>query len=55
MIKESEKDKLSVSLNGSRISDLLACHQEEVSIVSETAVNQTIDPTDMNETVKMIK
>ena len=31
VIKESEIDELSVSLNGSRIAQLLACHQAELS------------------------
>ena len=55
VIKESEIDELSVSLNGLRISHLLACHQAELSVASETAINQTMPPTDLSETVKMIK
>ena len=38
VIKESE---LLASLNGLRISHLLACHQAELSITSEMAINQT--------------
>ena len=52
VIKESEIDKLSVSLNGFRISQLLACHWAELSIEGETAINHTMDLTDLNETVK---
>ena len=37
MIKESEIDELSATLNGLRISNLLACHQAELSIRSEAA------------------
>ena len=55
MIKESEIDKLLVSLNGSRISHLLMCHQAELSIGSETAANQTMGLTNLNEAVKTIK
>ena len=55
VIKKSKIDELSVSLVGLRISHLLACHQAEFSVVSETAVSQTMDPTDLNKTVKMIK
>ena len=55
MIKESKIDKLSVSLNGSRISHLLACHQVGLSIGSGTAANQTMDLTDLNKVVKMTK
>ena len=55
MIKESEIDELSASLNGLRISCLLACHQEKLSIGSEMAANQTMDPTDLDEAVKAIK
>ena len=48
-------DELSVSLSGLRISHLLACHQEELSIGSEATANQTMDTTDLNEVVKMRK
>ena len=54
-IKESKIDELSVSLNGSRISHLLACHWPELSIKSETAANHTRDLTDLSEAVKMTK
>ena len=55
VIKESEIDELSASLNGSRISCLLACYQAELSIRSETAANQNCSFTDLNEAVKTIK
>ena len=55
VIKESQIYKLSVSLSGSRISHLLACHWAELSVGSETSLKQTMDLTDLNETVKMIK
>ena len=55
VINESEMDKLSVSLNGSRISHLLASHQAEFSIESEEAANQTMDPTDLKEAVRTTK
>ena len=55
MIKESEIDELSTSLNGSKISYLLACHQAKLSVEKGTAMNQTRDPTDLNEAVKIIK
>ena len=52
--KESEIDRLSVSLDGLRISHLLVCHWAELSLVTETTVNQTVDPTNLNKTVKTI-
>ena len=55
MIKESEIDELSASLNGSRISCLLACHQAGLSIGSEMAANQAMNLTNLNEIVKTIK
>ena len=55
MIKESEIDELSVSLNGSRICHLLTCCWAELSIRSEMDMNQTMDPTNLKEVVKMIK
>ena len=55
VIKESEIDELSASLNGLRVSCLLACHQAELSNRSEMAANQTMGPTDLNEAVRMIK
>ena len=55
MIKESKIDELPVSLNGLRIPHLFACHQAELSVANETAINQTMDPIDLNKTVKMIK
>ena len=55
MIKESEIDELSASLNGLRISHLLACHQAELSVRGEGVAHQTLDLTDLSEAVKMIK
>ena len=55
VIKESEIDELSASLNGSRIFCLLECHQAKLSIRSEMAVNQTTGLCDLNEAVKTIK
>ena len=55
MIKESEIDELSISLNGSKISYLLACHWEKCSIKRETGMNWTRELTDLNEAVKMTK
>ena len=54
MIKESEIDELSASFNWLRVSDLLACHQAELSVRSEMAVNQIMCTTDLNKAVKMI-
>ena len=55
MIKESKIDELSASLNGSRISHLLACHKAELSVKSKAATNQTVDLTDLNEAVNTTK
>ena len=56
VIKESEIDELLASLNGSRMSYLLACHWAELSIRSEAAAaTQTVDPTNLNKAVKMTK
>ena len=55
MIKEGDVDELSASLNGSRISQLLACHQAELSVQSEATANQTVDLSDVNEAVKITK
>ena len=46
VIKESEINELSVSLNGSRIAQLLAWWQPGLLIQKETVANQTVDPTD---------
>ena len=51
MIKESEIDELSLSLNGLRIAQLLACCQAGLLIQRETVTNQTVDPTDLDEVV----
>ena len=55
MIKESEIDELSVSLNGLRIAQLLAYWQAGLSIQKETVTNQAVDPADLNEVVKTTK
>ena len=55
VIKESKIDELLASLNGTRISHLLACHQAELSIRSEMAVNQTMGWTNLNQAAKTIK
>ena len=55
MIKESKIDELFASLNGLRISHLLACHQPELSIKSKAAANLTWDLTDLNQPVKTTK
>ena len=55
VIKEREIDELYVSLNRSRISHLLACHSAELSIKSKTAVNYTMDPTNLIEVVRTTK
>ena len=49
MIKDSKTDELLASLNGSRISHLLACCWAELS------TNETVDLTDLNKAVKRIK
>ena len=54
-IKESEINELSVSLNGSRIAQLLACQWAELLIQRKTVTNQAVDPTDLNEVVKSTK
>ena len=55
VIKRSEIDKLSVSLNGSRISHLLACHWAELSIKSKTAVNHTMDLTNLMRLLRWLR
>ena len=55
MIKESKIDELSVSLNRSRISHLLASHWAELSVESEEAANWTMDLTNLNKAVKTTK
>ena len=55
MIKESEINELSVSLNGSRIAQLLPCWWAELLIQRETVANQTVEPTNLNGAVKMTK
>ena len=55
VIKESEIDELSVSLNGSRISHLLTGHQAELSLKNVTTTRSIPDPTDLNEAVETMK
>ena len=55
LIKESEINELSVSMNGLRIAWLLTCWQAGLSIQRETVTNQTVDPTDLNEVVRTTK
>ena len=55
MIKESEIDELSTSLNGLRVAWLLAYHPAELSVQCEAAPNQTVVLTDLNKAVKMTK
>ena len=55
VIKESEINELSFSLNGSRIAHLLACWQAELLIPKEMATNLAVDPTDLSEVAKTIK
>ena len=55
VIKESEIDELSVSLNGLRISHLLAGCQGELSLKNNKTTSPIPDPTDFNEAVKAMK
>ena len=55
VIKESEIDELSVSLNGLRISHLLAGCQAELSLKNDTTASQIPGLTDLNEAVKTTK
>ena len=55
IIKESEIDELSVSLNGSRISHLQAGYQAELSFKNDTTARPIPDPTNLNKAVKMMK
>ena len=55
VIKESEIDELSVSLNGSRVSCLLAGHQAEPSLKNDTTARPIPDPINLNEAVDMMK
>ena len=55
IIKESEIDELSLSVNGSRISCLLAGCQAKLSLKNGTTTRLIPDPTDLNEAVKMMK
>ena len=42
------------SLNGSRIAQLFACHQAELSVHSKASANQTVDLTNLYKVVKTI-
>ena len=53
VVKESELDELSVSLNGLRISHLLAGCQVDLSLKND--ITAIPDPTDINVAVKMMK
>ena len=55
VIKESEIDELSILLNGSRISPLLAGHQVELSLMNDTTSSQIPVPNYLNEAVKTMK
>ena len=55
VIKESEIDELSVSLNGLRVSHLLVGHQAELSLKNDTPASPIPVPTDLNEAVKTMK
>ena len=55
VIKESEIDELSVSLNRLKIAWLMACQWAELSIQRETTTNQTGDLINLKEAVKMTK
>ena len=55
VIKESEIDKLSILLNGSRISCLLAACRAELSFKNDTTASPIPNKTDLNEAVKTMK
>ena len=55
MIKESETDELSVSLNGLSISHLLAGCQAELFLKNDTTTSPIPCLADLNETVKTTK
>ena len=55
VIKESEIDELSVSLNGLRISCLMAGCQLELSLKNDRTTTPIPDPTNLNKAVKMMK
>ena len=55
VIKESKIDELPVSLNGMKISHLLARHCTEFHFKNDTTESQIPNPSDLNETVKTMK
>ena len=55
IIKESEINELSASLNGLRMAQLLACQRVEHSVKGKATMHQRGDPTDLKEAVKMTK
>ena len=55
MIKESEIDVLSASMNGLMMAWLLECWQSELLVQGEAFTYQTVDPTDLKEEVKTTK
>ena len=55
VIKESKTDELSLSLNWSSISHLMAGHSVELSLKNDTTTSQTPGLTDLNEAVKTMK
>ena len=55
VIKKSEIDELSVSLNGMRMDQLFACQWAELLIKGEVTMHKTVDLTDLKEAVKTTK
>ena len=55
VIKEGEIDELSVSLNGLRISHILAGCQAELSLKNHTTASPIPSLTDLNEAVKTMQ
>ena len=55
VIKESEIDELSASMNGLRIAQLLTCYQAELLVKSDASAPPAGDPTNLDEAVKTTK